>query len=151
MEKRMKVFFDNLSLSRKDADRHLMSVASQIVNYELSIMNYQLWIINCELSIVNYQLWIINFVLKILNLHAKIRAFFQTNWNLVGKMPVFYYFYISLIINDLSFYNIWNQIKNPCFCTKKGTFLPFITYIVSTRNIHSYAHNIYSYDNNDTS
>ena len=37
------------------------------------------------------------------------------------------------------------------FSHKKGRFLPFITYIVSTRNIHSYAHNIYSYDYNDTS
>ena len=34
------------------------------------------------------------------------------------------------------------------FCLKKGYFLPFITYIVSTRNIHSYARNSYSYVRN---
>jgi len=53
MEKRMKVFFDNLSLSRKDADRHLMSVARQIVNYELSIVNYQFCLENSEFTCQN--------------------------------------------------------------------------------------------------
>ncbi len=40
------------------------------------------------------------------------------------------------------------MMKNHAFTSKKATFGAFITYKVSTRNIHSYAHNSYSYARN---
>ena len=41
-----------------------------------------------------------------------------------------------------------DMMKNHAFTSKKATFWAIITYIVSTRNIHSYAHNSYSYVRN---
>ena len=90
----------------------------------------------------------LEYVLQILNLPLKIRAFFQLSWNSVEKMPIFRWFDKLFIISLLGICNNWGLSKNSCFCFKKGTFWAFVTYIVSTRNIHSYAHNSYSYVRN---
>ena len=63
-------------------------------------------------------------------------------------MPIFRCFDKLFIISLLGIYNVCSLSKNSCFCFKKGTFWAFVTYIVSTRNIHSYAHNSYSYARN---
>ena len=63
-------------------------------------------------------------------------------------MPVFGRFDKWFIISLLGFCCVRGLSKNSCFCFKKGTFWAFATYIVSTRNIHSYAHNSYSYVRN---
>ena len=63
-------------------------------------------------------------------------------------MPVFRWFDKLFIISLLGISKVWSLSKNSCFCFKKGTFWAFATYIVSTRNIHSYAHNSYSYVRN---
>ena len=89
-----------------------------------------------------------HFVLQILNLPPKIRAFFQTSRYLVEKMPVFWYTVKWFIINVLCFNSICRYDEKPCFYVQKATFWAFITYKVSTRNIHSYAHNSYSYARN---
>ena len=45
--------------------KQILGQGGRIINYELSITNYQLRIINYELSITNYQLRIINYGLSI--------------------------------------------------------------------------------------
>jgi len=42
------------------------------MNYELRIMNYELWITNYELRIMNYELWIMNYELRIMNYELRI-------------------------------------------------------------------------------